>query len=130
MDCIKTVGHRFLAMSINKDFSPIEQALKQINVTIKDENNNCKSIDNILSEVLKQFKSMNIQNKQDDKEIHNKYIKEYDDYIEQIYCHERDLLEDEIKNRNILMLYTCNKLTGIRQGHELYKRLTNSEDVN
>jgi hypothetical protein len=130
MDCMKTVEHRYLDMSINNDFSSIEDALKQINITLKDENNNCKSIDNILIEVIKSFKIMNNQNEKDYKEIKDKYIKEHEDYIEQIHCYDRDVLENQIKNRNILMLYTCNKLAGIRKGNELYKLLsigTNSE---
>jgi hypothetical protein len=127
MDCMKTVSGRFLNMAINNDFSPIEEALKQININIKDENNNLRSLDNILKDIANSFQIINQQNELDNKEIHNKYIKEHDDYIEQIYCHDRDVLENQIKSRNISMIYTCNKLAGLRKGHEFYNCLITSE---
>lgn len=128
MDYMKVVKARWESLPINNDFEiSITNVLSQINIIIKDENNNYKLIDNVLDEVRKSFKILSRQNRIDYDEIRDKYIKTDDNnyVISEIHCYDRNLIEERIKHRNIIMYYVCNKLAGIREGMNLYSYIIN-----
>jgi hypothetical protein len=108
----------------------IQNVLAEINITTCLPNGDVRNIDEVLVDISNTFKKFNADNKKDKKVIQDKYTENHGSYISQIYCHERDILENSIKIKQIIMADICQKLAGVRKSNELYKLLTSMRSSN
>jgi hypothetical protein len=108
----------------------VQDVLAKINITTHLPNGDLRNINDVLIDISNTFKRFNAENKKDKKEIQDKYTEDHGTYISQIYCHERDALENSIRIKQIIMADICQKLAGIRKSNELYKLLTSMRSKN
>lgn len=113
------------SLKINLENNQIQETLSKIGITTRLPNGSLKSFNEVMIDLSNMFKKLQSENKTNKKEILNKFYSWNEDGTQsQIYCLERDSLENKIANNNILMKYTCYKLGGIRKSNELYLILT------
>lgn len=109
----------------------VQDVLAKINIVTHLPNGDIRNIDEVLIDISNTFKKFNSEIKKDKKEIVDKYYYFNEDGVQcQIYCHERDVIENSISIKQIIMTDICQKLAGIRKSSELYLILTSMRSRN